>query len=61
LGVRSGSRRRTPYVAAKKCHEPVMKADAESKAPRAATSPRVWSAVKDQTLGVVFVLIARVS
>jgi hypothetical protein len=61
LGVRSGSRSRTPYVAARKSHDPVMKADAASNAPIATARPRVWTAVKDQTLGVVFVLIARVS
>jgi hypothetical protein len=61
FGVRSGSRSRTPYVAARKSHDPVKKADAMSNAPRAATSPKVCTAVNDQTLGAVFVLMARVS
>jgi len=41
LGVRSGRRRRTPYVAAKKSHEPVNEADTKSNAPMAAAKPRV--------------------
>jgi hypothetical protein len=61
FGVRSGRRSRTPYVAARKSHEPVMKADAASNAPIATARPKVWAAVKDQTSGLVFVFVARVS
>jgi hypothetical protein len=61
FGVRSGSRSRTPYVAAKKSHEPVIKADAASNAPRATAKPKVWAAVNDQTMGLALVFAVRVS
>jgi hypothetical protein len=61
LGVRSGSRSRTPYVAAIKSHEPVIKADVESNAPITTARPKVCTAVKVQILGFVFVFMARVS
>jgi hypothetical protein len=38
-----------------------MKADAESSAPMAAAKPKVCTAVKDHTLGLDPVFVARVS
>ena len=61
LGVRSGSRRRTPYVAAKKSHEPVRKAEAASRAPTVAIRAAECMATKDQTFEVDFVLAVRAS
>lgn len=61
FGVRSGSKRRTPYVACRKSHEPVMKAEAESKAPIAAAKPKVWIMVKAHTSGLDFVFMVRES
>jgi hypothetical protein len=56
LGVRSGSKRRTPYVAAKKSQEPVRKAEANSKAPTAAARPSVCAMIKEGRCGVEFFL-----
>lgn len=61
LGVRSGKRRRTPYVAAKKSHEPVKRADAASRAPLTAAKPNVCVMANAQGLGVDFVFAARAS
>ena len=61
FGVRSGSRRRTPYVAARKSHEPVKRADAASRALHTAAKPSVCMMVNDQAFGVVFVFVARAS
>ena len=61
LGVRSGSKRRTPYVAARKSHDPVKKADTASNVPVTAVKPSVCMIVNDQALGVVFVFAARAS
>jgi hypothetical protein len=61
FGVRSGSRRRTPYVAATNSHEPVIKAEAPSKAPMATTKVRVCVMMKGHTLGLEPVFAVRVS
>lgn len=56
LGVRSGSKRRTPYVAAKKSHEPVKKAEPTSKAPIASARPSVCTMTNVGRCGVEFFL-----
>jgi hypothetical protein len=61
FGVRSGSRRRTPYVAATKSHEPVMKAEVASKAPRATAKPTACVMIKGHKLGSEPVFAVRVS
>ena len=61
LGVRSDRRRRTPYVAVRKSHEPVNRAEAVSREARAAARPRAWAAMKNGTCGVVLVLVALAS
>lgn len=60
LGVRSGSSRRTPYVDPRKSHEPVMKAEAESKAPIASANPSVCAIMNGQTAGFDCLFAARV-
>lgn len=61
FGVRSGKRRRTPYVAAKKSQDPVREADAARSVPLTAARPSVCVIVNDQALGVDLVLAARAS
>jgi hypothetical protein len=53
FGVRSGRRRRTPYVAERKSHEPIKNAEPVSKAPIAPAKPIVWVTTKDATCGAV--------
>ena len=55
LGVRSGKRRRTPYVADRKFHESINNAEPVSRAPIATAKPTVWVVMKDVTFGAVFV------
>ena len=52
FGVRSGIRRRTPYVAPKKSHEPVKNAEPARRAPIAAAKPRVWATTNEAVFGV---------
>ena len=54
FGVRSGNRRRTPYVADRKSHEPIKNAEPVSKMPIAPAMPRVWVMTKDATSGAAF-------
>jgi len=51
FGVRSGNRRRTPYVADRKSHEPIKNAEPVSRMPIAPVMPRVWVMMKDATSG----------
>jgi hypothetical protein len=55
FGVRSGRRRRTPYVADKKSHESIINAEPVSRAPIAPAKPTVWVTMNDVTFGEVFV------
>jgi hypothetical protein len=61
FGVKSEKRSRTPYVAPRKSHEPVMNADPESNAPTAAARLKVCVAVKDHTSDFDCVFAARAS
>jgi hypothetical protein len=55
LGVRSGRRRRTPYVAERKSHESINNAEPVSRAPVAPAKPTVWAVMKAVTFGAAFV------
>src|SRR5690242_550045 len=61
LGVRSGKRRRTPYVAAKKSQDPVKRADAERSEPLTTAKAIMCTTVNDHALGVDLVFTARAS
>lgn len=61
LGVKSGSRSRTPYVAARNSQEPVRSAERYKRRARATANPKMWEREKVRGLGVPFDLVTRTS